>query len=255
MQYFKRDSEKGSLIVEAAIFIPLFILAILTIAFTMKVFATYEYNQHRLSEEMSFIAAKAYTVNHSTRIYGMGESLTIRSYRYLFSEKENEKQQENSIPSNDLIEVVASFSVANPFALRMIPDYNFIQRITLRAWTGHEKEANPATFQEMMEDSDHVYIFPKFGTKYHKSDCRLIANSPVQEFLSHSHWKSFEPCRLCNAANLSIGSYIYLFNDKIFHSRECFLVDKKIEVISLEDALDRGYNPCQICYGIRSIER
>lgn len=249
MKHFKKDSENGSMIVEAAIFIPLFIIAILTIAFTMKVFHMYDNNQHRLSEEVSFIAAKAYTMNHSHKIYEMGDGITIRSYRYLFSEEEDHsKQQEFSLKSSDLIEVVASFSVRNPFAIRMIPDYSFIQRITVRAWTGQEKSLNPASFEEMMEDPDHVMIFPKFGIKYHRSACRLISNMPVQAILSHSIQKNSEPCRLCSATKIPLGGTIYLFNDKIFHSEECSLVDRKIEVLSLKDALDRGYDPCQICY-------
>lgn len=263
---------KGSVMVEAAIFLPVFIIAVLSIGFIMKVFYVQEYMQHILADEVSKQGVEAYSnlklenqqdalmSNIKDRMNGKCNNLHMNQmpqmlhYKYLFNgiyEKNHENHIKYNVNSDHLIEAVVLCKVDLPFKMRFTDDYDLIQRVIVRGWVGTERPADPMSFDDMSNKNAGtlVYVFPHSGEKYHKESCYIISDAHSPCLLTHALMTKYGPCKICDAGSLSLGSKVYIFRKSgtHFHSEACILVQEHVVGLELREAIDKGYKPCKIC--------
>lgn len=276
----KKINSNGSATIEAAIFLPIFIIAILTLSFMMKLFYVQESFQHVLADEVTQSAMEAYCPGNINLVNIVGhkgnentlevdilkrfpESILktmhiyqkpqLKHYKYMFNgrfeEVSNIHHEPYFLDTEDLIEAIVVCKVKIPFSIKFIEDFCLAQRVIARAWTGTHEILNPMPFEEMTKKSIQVHVFPRAGKKYHRKNCGIITNYPTMKILNNDIKVKFLPCKLCNAKLLGNGAYIYIFEEsgEVYHSKDCNLVDKYIIALDLKEAIRKGYSPCKKC--------
>ncbi len=283
----KPTNDNGSLTVEAAIFLPIFMISVFTIGFIMKLFWVQECLQHAISDEILKMASESYLEYRMCpdnipeilgKLDGAGgrndlrekikqhftadtfESMHILKgpdiieYRYLFDGRSENYliDEPYQINTDYLIEAVSMSKVRVPFSIRFISDMVLTQRVVARSWVGTEKISRPMGFNEMAEEGEKekiVYVFPRAGERYHEKSCLLVSNYPTLKILTNAIKNKFRPCKLCDAGQLDIGSSVFIFEEsgEVYHSENCVLVDKYVIPMDLKEAENQGYTPCKKC--------
>jgi hypothetical protein len=248
-------ARRGSFTLEAAIFLPIFIISALTIAYLIKLIAVQENAFHALADETRKTAAEASLSPYPLFFKGdverrieeeNGSELeTLRvarfDYRYGFGEY------------TEQIRVTIDYKIGVKLPAALIDAIPVSDTILCRAFVGANNADRPMSNEEMEEEktSRTVWIFPRSGTKYHGETCGYIAVYPREYILSESVRRRYDPCKLCNPGALSAGSVVYCFQSagKAFHRGDCTSVDRYVVPIELEEAETRGYTPCAKCGG------
>lgn len=121
---------------------------------------------------------------------------------------------------------------------------NSRRRIVFRPWRGESARLCAC-------DSDRVYVFPKSGERYHVDGCRILREGSVQLVLNAELRKKFSGCKLCDAAILPDGAFVYMFSQssKTFHKKNCSCITKYFVSMPKSEAIESGYTPCMICSG------
>ncbi|MDR0570911.1 MAG: hypothetical protein LBG71_06815 [Clostridiales Family XIII bacterium] len=248
-------SKRGSLIVETAIFLPIFIIGVLTVAYLLKVIAVQENVFHAFSDEMRNVAAEAEAIpyplffENDVKKRVLDENgdeveklrLSELSYRYGLG---GETEQ---------IRAALRYDVGVKLPKSVIGSIPVSDVIVCRAFVGARNSGAPMGAEgiEEKKDSVTVWIFPKSGTKYHKEDCTYVANHPKEMALNEGVRKKYGPCKLCKPKDLPNGSLVYCFtaSGEAYHRGDCSAVDKYVESIEKDDAEAKGYTACAKCGG------
>jgi hypothetical protein len=248
-------SKKGSFTLEAAIFLPLFIISVLTLGYLIKLIAVQENAFHSLADETRKIAAEAAMTPYPLFFKGDvekriadengGELENLRiarfDYRYGFG------------TYTEQIRVTADYDIGVKLPAALISAIPVSDTILCRAFVGADNSDVPMSAEELEEEKESrtVWIFPRSGTKYHGETCSYIAVHPRELALSANVRTSYSPCKLCNPGSLPAGSLVYCFQSsgKAFHRGDCSSVDRYVISIELEEAEARGYTPCAKCGG------
>ncbi|MDD4389624.1 MAG: hypothetical protein PHW03_02350 [Eubacteriales bacterium] len=246
-----KNTKKGYIAVEASILLPLFLVAIIAIGWLMKA-ATHEESVGFIAmNEGRRVAMTAYNTEFNplfpvTLIYNIKqnskgtESIAVKNYRYLYT----------SHGIDNLIHFTVKYEADAklPFYTAAVsPKMNF----TLRAFRGLDS-SGAASYEELEkeEESIEVWVFPRYGERYHSEDCSSIKVYPVKKILSSKVRKSYDACRMCKSKNIADGSAVYCFSvGGSYHSGKCSTVDKYVIKMEREDAQSRGYTPCMKCGG------
>lgn len=104
---------------------------------------------------------------------------------------------------------------------------------------------------EAAEDDTRVYVFPKRGQRYHIRSCIILQEGAVETVLSSQLRKRYAACRICKPDKLRNGAPVYMFslNSTVFHRKSCASISKAFVSMSRSQAEREGYTPCMICFG------
>ncbi|MGI6256459.1 MAG: hypothetical protein ACOYJU_00095 [Anaerovoracaceae bacterium] len=250
----RTNTKKGYYTVEAAIFLPVFIIAIMTIAYLIKVVAASEEIMHAATDEARYAASHAYVVKTGlgfsssleNRIRSENEDVShvhVSGLKYLYTGK----------GKDGLISFNVDSRVDIRLPLHLFDGFDLEESILCRGWIGKTNTWKPLGFDEMEKNGDSriVWIFPRSGEKYHKKGCTFVSNTPSQFLLSRSLKKKHGPCSKCQAKDLPTGSIVYCYEryGEVYHRGSCRAVDKYVKEIQEEDAKAKGYLPCSKCGG------
>ena len=245
--------------VEAAIFLPLFIIGILTIGYLLKFCMVSEGVQHALADEAHRIMAEApykLPIGNEGEIErrivaeGRGEVDNIVAHQALYPALGVSK---GGRAYTNLVAISVTFDT--PLKLpRIFRDSIGGERTILcRAFVGSAQSGAAMPFSEMEEDDGGgtVWVFPRAGERYHGKDCSYIENNPREVLLDKTIKLVFSPCKHCNPGNRRDGTLVYCFekSGKAYHTGECFIVDRYVIEIGKKDAEKQGYTPCSACGG------
>lgn len=251
----RTNTKKGYYTVEAAIFLPIFIIAVLTIGCYLKVICAGEIVTHAATDELRYTAA------HACEKAGpgdLGTRLTERISKengdvsYVYINDLRYKTSMNGI--SDLITCSIDHSVDIRLPLKFTDDFKKNTKVVCRAFTGARDDTGPMSFASMEHDYDSrtVYVFPHSGEHYHKKSCTYVSSKPVQTTLSSAARKKYKACSLCHPGSLSDGSQVYCFlkYGSTYHRGSCSCVDKYYIPMERSEAESRGYIPCSKCGGV-----
>ncbi|MDR1246927.1 MAG: hypothetical protein LBK57_07860 [Clostridiales Family XIII bacterium] len=249
------NSKRGSFTLEAAIFLPIFIISALTVAYLIKLIAVQENVFHALADETRKAAAEAVFTPYPLFFKGDAvkriteenggelENLRIARFDYRYGIGEYTEQ----------IRVTADYDIGVKLPAAVIRDIPVSDTILCRAFVGADNSAAPMSAEELEEEKDSrtVWIFPRSGTKYHGETCSYIVVYPKELILSDNVRKQYAPCKLCDPGSMPAGSLVYCFRSagKAFHRGDCTSVDRYVIPIELEEAEAKGYTPCLKCGG------
>ncbi|SCY19729.1 hypothetical protein SAMN02910292_01028 [Lachnospiraceae bacterium XBB2008] len=255
----------GSMTVEAALVVPLFILCVINLLFGLQVVETSSRITAALHETSNNICSYGYAIEH-----GVGEGVPsgIGSTVYAISSVSGHlgetverrggirggKSGLNYLGSSVLTDgglVKLSVTYALKFPVDMgIKTYRLGTSVYSHAWVGYDGAGG---ITDMSEEDPIVYV-TRTGTVYHTDmNCRYlnpstrsVAASSVDGLRNHDGCKYYA-CEICGAGS-GIGSvYVTDYGTRYHSDLYCSGIRRDIQAIHLSEAGGRG--PCSICGG------
>ena len=224
-------NRKGYVTLEAAIFLPVLILAVVSIAFYITLFSTIENVAYDNIEETARLASKAgvvkiapdFTAQLEQRICDENpavKSIDTARFRYLYWDGD----------LDDMIAVDEKYKVILQLPMGFDHEIQISSRVKCRGFTGLETAGDPMSFEEMESAGvwDPVWIFPDSGEKYHTKGCTYVKANAYEMVLTSSVKKKYDPCSLCDAESLPTGSFVCCFKESgtVYHRGTCKQVDR-----------------------------
>ena len=201
------SGRKGSYIVEAALSLPVLIICVCAIILIIRIYAICEELCFTSADKMkelcieSFMSIKTVSLCSELKTaFSDSCDIKINSYRVLHAE--------NGTDNLISIDITANFKVISNNGINGIIDFN--ERLRARVFNGSTNEFNPLDEAEFCngEGSRIVYIFPKYGERYHIKGCRYIKQNIKEGYRiaqmesQDAYRKGFTPCTICiGAAN------------------------------------------------------
>jgi hypothetical protein len=246
-----RNTKKGSLSLEATIFVPIFVIAILTVGYLIKVIISQGCIMHIMADEGRKLSMYSYNIKSAqgfeatliSRILEENSDVgqaRVETFRYLYGHSGKE----------DLIGVRVGGTLKIKLPIVFWDSVDVSETLFFRAFTGREFIPEELDYSGMEEeDSRIVWVFPRAGERYHEEGCGYIRVAARQGILSPLISGSYKPCTLCGAREISSGSVIYYFpgSGEVYHKGSCFIVDRYVISMEEEDAKVKGYTPCSRC--------
>jgi hypothetical protein len=256
-----RAARRGSLAVETAIFLPLFIVGVLTLGWLIKFTAVSENVYHSFADETRRYAASAvlsrapagYGGAVKSRVEeenkGVVTSVKVSPVRFLFPYVSAVSGRSYTGLLGASVSYKAGTGLPGIFANGLEGS----ETILCRAFIGAGDPGATMPFSEMEEknDSHLVWVFPRAGERYHSEDCSYIKNNPKEKLLSRSVRGVYSPCRLCKPGQAPDGTLVYVFTRAggAYHRGSCYIVERYVISMSEDDAKEKGYTACSKCGG------
>lgn len=249
-----RKNTEGFYTLEAAIMLPLVILAILSLGYFIKVDAAWENCFHIVIDECSESAASSYpagvaVINRNNieekilRETPEINSIEITNVITGFNDMHSNKLTACKIKANMKLNLPAGFS----------REFNFESKVKFRGFVGKQTVNAPMGSEGLEKEAvqNPVSIFPLSGEKYHSESCTYVKATVTQEVLTNKLKKKYYSCSLCNSKEISIGSIVFCFSsdNTAYHRGTCSTIDRHTAIIDKTDAIKRGYVPCSKCGG------
>lgn len=245
--------KNGSYIVEAAISLPLFLIAVLVMSSIILMYACIE--------DCSFTAAGELRMSAAESVYA--DAGILLPHRLKKEIRETHSQIDSARVTDygyrvsrwgqdELIALTIDMRLKtnNPLGFRSRADYEL--SLVTRAYVGKIRDISNMTESELAgEDADPVFIFPKRGEKYHSEGCGFLTAASTSGTLTTSMRKKYKPCPLCGSRKASNGARIYYFPSAgdAYHLSGCPALQRNYIEIDRKDAIARGYTPCSKCGG------
>lgn len=250
----KNITKKGFYTIEAAIFLPLVLLAVLSLGYFMRVEGTWEKCIHGAVDESRLIASRSYNkinamsigpavskrINDDNPIL---DQMKMKELRILYADRYTDDLTSYRIYAVINMELPLGFS----------REFVLDQGIKYRGFTGVEETTEPmgAEGLESYAEQRPVWIFPHSGEKYHSEYCTYVKASVSPKVLTEALKKRYDSCGLCDSENISAGSIVFCFGseDTSYHRGSCSSIDRHTAVIDKQEAEKKGLRPCSKCGG------
>lgn len=121
-----------------------------------------------------------------------------------------------------------------------------------RKWTGRLISGEAFGFERMEIDEDGtlVSVFPRAGGKYHGTGCRYVNSYAQEKILNDEIRAKYKACPRCTDGNEKNGKKVYIFKyGGAYHNADCDSVEKYVIEMDKADALLKNYTPCSVCGG------
>lgn len=242
--------KKGSYLVEAAMIMPIFILAVLMMISAVPALSTAENVAFSLDDELYLESAKApFTGEAVSMKMRMKQRITEENHRVSGFDITACKYRYQKQHIDDLITVKYRFSYDGNDFQNLFRPAVFTGSMTVRAFTGTIHKKKPAG--AVLEDDRIVYVFPQWGMRYHRKSCTYVTGSCQMVYLTAQIQKQYKSCRLCHAKSAQIGSPVFCFTKygEAYHMAGCSTVKKYYVTMGQHSAEGQGYSPCSKCGG------
>lgn len=242
----KKDS--ASMTVEAALVLPIFLFAMITIAYLGQMIKCQDEIQWALTRVAREASAE----------YGAGQSSLYKSRSY-YQMQINRYIKHTGISisllesriltENDEIDLIASYKIQSPFPAVPVAACRFRQRVHTRAFTGVGRRDGGR------EKADCVVYVTETGRVYHRRrECTYLKLSISQikyqdvGSMRNEGGGRYKPCeRCCRDRKLFAQTSIWIANygDRFHTSRSCSGIKRSIREIPISEVGKR--TPCSKC--------
>lgn len=243
-----RKEIQGSLTVEAALVLPIFLFAALSILYINQLLRYEEEVQWaltRTAREASVeyaVSDKKITVNPAY--------LAVKMNRYVDDDLSVSMWKSRFDETTDTMKLVAEFSSSVPFPIINSRTFHFTECITTRAFTGVKTR-----LEEGEQEADTTVYVTKSGKVYHrKLSCTYLTLHISQvkfqdlEYLRSESGGIYYACDSCCRGVVSgAGEDVFICNygDRYHRYRTCSKIKRSIQEIKLSEAGSRL--PCSKC--------
>lgn len=250
----KLVTKRGYVTLEAAIILPVFILAVVSLMYYINILSIQENIFNSTLDEASRLASKASVVKTAPgfksvvikRIKSENEAIDyakIENFRYLYFDGD----------LSNMIAIDSKYRVDLNLPADFAHGYPIDVLIKCRGFTGIRKKGDVMTFEEMESEGiwDPVWIFPMSGEKFHDSGCSYVKANAREMVLTREIKNKYNACKLCDASSVVTGSFVYCFekNGTVYHRETCKQVERYTIEVNREEAVGKGYKPCSKCGG------
>ena len=246
-------NKRGSYLLESAISLPVFIIAVIVMSSVILMYACIE--------DCTFIAANELRRGAAEAV--IADTSVVLPYR-IKKEIESNHSQVHSARLVDagfrcerwgidellLVDIRLRLRTKNPLGIKAEADYDL--SLATRAYVGRERDESSMTAEEFAdEDAEAVYIFPKRGEKYHSKGCTFLRAASTSAALTGSIKRRYRSCPLCHSSSAENGALIYYFpsDGEDYHLPGCPSLQRNYIEIDRDTARRRGYTACSKCGG------
>lgn len=246
-------TKKGSYLVESAITLPLFLIAVIVMSSVVLMYACIEDCTFITANELRRGAAEAAVADTSALIPFRVKRNCMDDHSRVASVRTSDYGYRTSRWGQDeliALTVRLRLESPNPIGINSKADYEL--SLVTRAYVGKIRNVEAMTVSEMSgEDAEPVYIFPKRGERYHSKGCSFLKAASCSATLTTSIRRKYSACPLCGSRNASYGSLVYYFPaaGESYHLPGCSSLSRNYIEIDKKDAVARGYSPCSKCGG------
>lgn len=280
-------SQEASLTVEAALVMPIFLYFIMAFLYVIQIFTLQERIQSEMTKMGLELSKSAYfykdfpdigeALEFDKSLFGSefdtianqtiddvisGSSLKLYAIKFLDQDWVNKSCMKNGFQGIDFfsssirndencIDIVLKYKIHIPVKIFVIKDINMLQRVRLRAWTGHQVAA---AYEAETGNEDEMIYITRTGKVYHKSaECshiklsvRAVQGIPYE--LRNNYGAKYKRCEeCCKGANGENSVYYITSEGTRYHSkRDCHTIKRDVRKIPIAEAGDR--KPCSRCY-------
>ena len=243
---------RATLTVEAAVVLPLFLLAMIAALQYAAVMETAVRFGTSLSETGKQMATAAYAERFGGDLDKVPEiavaalSATYAKQRLISQAKDTSAVRKvnlllsSFLQEDDTIDLVLTYQIRSPVGLIRLPGSFFLQRARVRAWTGRDTggEGNADG-----EDGDGEYVYvTETGTVYHddpncthlKLSIREVDKSEL-DGLRNSSGGKYHDCERCGGAFADGKVYITSEGDRCHSSLSCSGLKRTVRQVSKEE--------------------
>ncbi len=246
---FVRDlsnSKKGSLLIETTVILPLFIIAVIIMAYCVRVYAIDEFIGFKMCDEtrriISYPKNKVIFASSISDIVSEVKSSAdeitgaeISAMKFSYADLAYELE--------DLYEISLRYKIDLKLPIDMTDELIREKTVVARGFSG--RIYRPSDYDS---GDEIVWVFPEHGSRYHKAHCRYIKVYPKEKILTSVIKSKGCACKICASGELALGDRIMIFNSGKYHKEECSTVTKYVISIPLaEAAADGRYTPCSKC--------
>ena len=238
----------GSMTVEAALTIPLFLFAILCLVYLLEIHAiqtTVRMAAHTAAKEVAQQMAvvpelETYLFrNNLIRVAGadrldrsiiVGGSSGIQCWR-------------TQLQATDQLEVCVEYQVKVPFPFFQIPTVSCQETFRVKCWTGYQKGGSDS----LEEGGNHIVYVTENGSVYHTDyECthlqlsvQFVPADSVAGLRNESGGK-YHTCDRCISVALQGGYYITDYGDKYHGSINCSGLKRTVYAVEKESVEGKG---------------
>ena len=249
-----KNSTKGYYTLEAALFLPLILLTILSLGYFTRVEGVWENCVHCAVDESCRAQAMAWdgitqraAPGRITRRVRAEEdapdSITLRRFVADYSRGDLHHLTSYEMSARLRMNLPAGFS----------RDFSFSCPIVYHGFVGEEMSGDPLGTAGLENNTPQnpVHIFPAYGEKYHRDSCTYVKATVHPVILSGSIRRAHSACRLCRSGEILSGSLVFCFDspDTAYHRSSCSSIQRHVTVIDRSEAQANGYTPCSKCGG------
>ena len=246
-------NKKGNYLVEAAISLPVFIIAVMVMSSVILMYACIEDCNFIAANELRRGAAEAAVADTTVSIpYRLKKEIMSKHSQILSARLTDSGIRTSRWGVDELIAVRYRLTLGTPDPLGMNAKAHYDLSLVTRAYVGRERDERNMTADEFMDsESVPVFIFPKWGERYHSDGCGFLKAASRSGTLNQSLRKRYRSCPLCRSGRASNGTLIYYFPSagKDYHLPGCSSLQRNFIEIDRETAEERGYTPCSKCGG------
>ena len=249
-----RKSTKGFYTLEASIFLPLVILAVLTLGYFMKVEGAWEKCIHGAIDESRLAASRSYdTVNALSAAAAVSKRINDDVSQITSMQLKDVRIMYNDGYTDDVTSYRIWAAIDLQMPLGFSRRFELDQKIKYRGFTGAENDGTAMGPELLSTDEvqNPVWIFPYSGEKYHSKTCTYVKTTAVPKVLTKNLKKEFNSCDTCDSDNIQMGSIVFCFRgeDTAYHKGSCGTIVKHTVVIDKSEAIKKGYGTCSKCGG------
>lgn len=245
--------KRGSYTVEAAITLPLFLIAVLVMSSVILMYSCIETCSFTTAGEMRRSAAEAVFANTGVLLPSRIKSRIREDHSQISSARVTDYGYRVSRWGQDELIVLnmdIRLRTVNPLVSRAQADYSL--SMVTRAYVGKIRNIPAMTEEELAgADSEPVFIFPKRGERYHSEGCGFLTAASTSGTLTSALRSKYKPCPLCGSRKAADGTHVYYFPaaGEDYHLGGCPALQRNYIEIDKRDAQARGYTPCASCGG------
>ncbi len=246
--------KRGSIIVDAAVCLPLFIMAVSVLMMLIAQTGMEETIFSAVAKgSESFRTAHA-AFSEDDRACAAGSAAFLASYGMFIRDEwpdggnagiawvsEDVRAEEEAI-ADHVMRADSSFRNRLPFSL-FTDDPGVALCLVFRPFCGESFTSGADSGDE------YVYVFPKRGERYHYEGCRILQEDASRRILTASFRRYARPCTNCDPQELPDGAAVYVFASEgsAYHRKSCAAVTKAYEKVKKSEAVAAGYTACYYC--------
>lgn len=244
--------QKGSMTIETALVLPIFLFAMLLVIMLSDALGLYMTIQGAIHQNVKLAAQSAYDQQlDSAAIYSriledIGEDYLLRAP--IEGGSRGIRFDDFGVEDGEVIDLVLEYRLQFPFDLIGVGTIPMRQGGTAHKWIGY---GGSSLIDENTEEEEYVYITP-YGTVYHRStECSHLKLSIHEvtaeqiENLRNTDGGKYKGCELCNGALSSEHLYITDDGDRYHSSLICSGLKRDIITIPISKVGSR--RPCSRC--------
>lgn len=248
----KVKGKSGSITIEAALAVPVFFLAVVSLLYLMEIMAIQTSVRCGLQYAGKNAAKEAYPVTavmpsrlEKDVVHAIGADRLERSI--ILGGCNGIRCDESRISLRTGIgKLTASYQIRLPIPLFKVPPMDYKEEIRIKVWSGYEKEG-------FGTDSDETVYITESGLVYHRDyhcthlelSIHMVPFAELEGLRNHSGGRYY-PCGQCTRLG---GGSVYITNtgDRYHSSLSCSGLKRTIYAVPLSEAV--GRRACSRCGG------